>query len=403
MKNRKFVLYSVFVLGCFLLVFSCFSPWTGGDATVTIALGNSENSRVLLPLIGGEPTETLSYEVIISRPGGTQKHSFKPGAPLTVKVVPGKCEITVRAMGDNVYAPAAGFPSTILRALGEWSGNINAGNNTIPVTMYSATEVTNDTQLVEALGVGSDTRKEIIILKGGSPLSLSQSITRPIEIRAERNVTIASFGSSIFTISFGGKLTLKGPLTLDGLGGASLINIPGTNGELYMYDGVILTNANTTSGGGVMVNGGKFYMYGGTITGNNSSSGGNGGGVYVMGGGEFTMSGGIISDNTVTVNGGGVYVANGTFTMQGNAEISDNTAVTNGGGVYVTGASSSFIIAGGTIYGQGHALANTASSGHALFVNGATGPVVFGDGITGIPGETTLGSGVWNDTIYGRP
>jgi len=98
-----------------------------------------------------------------------------------------------------------------------------------------------------------------------------------------------------------------------------------------------------------------------------------------------------------------VYVANGTFTMQGNAEISDNTAVTNGGGVYVTGASSSFIIAGGTIYGQGHALANTASSGHALFVNGATGPVVFGDGITGIPGETTLGSGVWNDTIYGRP
>ena len=401
MKTRKPV-FLLPLLGCLLMVLSaCFTPYTGEEVTVTIGVDNSENGRTLLPLnINGQPTETLSYEVILSSSSRTKQYSFEPGVPLTVKVFQGKYDITVRAMGaSTMYSATAGFPSTILRALGEWSGDIRAGNKMIPVTMYSATEVTTWEQLDAALGGISLPRKEIIILKGGGPLTLGSVliITRPIEIRAESPVTIYSSGSGIFQINgINGKLTLKGPLTLNGNAGSTVITVGGTDGELYIYDGVTITNGfSGTNAGGVIVNTGcKFYMYGGTIAGNITGSTGVGGGVLVMSGSEFTMSGGTITGNTA-YNGGGVS-ASGLFTMLGNAEIYGNNAAMYGGGVYVT-PPGIIRLAGGAIYGQGHPLANFASGGgHALTVlSGAS--ATFGDG-TIIPG-----GGNWNDTIYGKP
>jgi len=91
-------------------------------------------------------------------------------------------------------------------------------------------------------------------------------------------------------------------------------------GTLYVEDGAIINARVITSG--------TFTMNGGIISGNTVSV--SGGGVSVSGG-IFTMNGGEISGNTsISGEGGGVFVSAGEFTMNG-GEISGNNAHTGGG------------------------------------------------------------------------
>ena len=209
-------------------------------------------------------------------------------------------------------------------------------------------------------------------------------------------------GGTISTNRTTSNASLTGAVTSYGSG----VYVTGT---FTMNDGTIsgntasATNTNTgaytanAGGGGVYVTGNaaRFTMNGGTITGNTATatkaSGANsyGGGVYVTGS-AFTMSGGTVSSNTVTVSagtngfGGGVY-ADGAFTMSGTAkissnrapqgggaytvsafgmsggEISDNTATASGGGVYAGSVS----MTGGVISGNA-----AASSGGGVYTAG---------------------------------
>ena len=174
-----------------------------------------------------------------------------------------------------------------------------------------------------------------------------------------------SFGGNLFTVDFGGSLTITGDsgtnLTLDGMKQSpsdSLVKV--TGGTFTLADGGILTN-NTASyhGGGVYVNSGKFEMSGGTIS-DNTANNGHGGGVYVNSG-KFEMSGGTISNNTANngYDGGGVYVNSGTFTMSDDAVISGNTA-DDGGGVYV---SDTFEMSGNAVISG-----NTAGKGGGVYM-----------------------------------
>lgn len=143
------------------------------------------------------------------------------------------------------------------------------------------------------------------------------------------------------------------------------------NGARDGIDGTFTMSGGTISGSkqsGVRNWGGTFTMTGGEVTGNARSGvendgtwnecigtfimqdgtiSGNGGadilGGGVSNGGEFTMNGGVITEN-VAQCGGGVYNT-ATFTMY-DGEISYNTATESGGGVYNRGT---FVMDGGTI------------------------------------------------------
>jgi uncharacterized repeat protein (TIGR02543 family) len=143
----------------------------------------------------------------------------------------------------------------------------------------------------------------------------------------EWTVSLSENGT-LFTVGSGVTLILDKNVTLQGRdNNAPLVKVNG-EGTLVMNNGAKVTGNYFSSfyygnngGGGVHVSGGTFTMYGGTISGNSLSinSGGGGGGVCVSDGGTFTMSGGIISGNFANFNGGyggGVYVNGGTFTKE---------------------------------------------------------------------------------------
>ena len=124
-----------------------------------------------------------------------------------------------------------------------------------------------------------------------------------------------------------------------------------------MNNGTISDNEAQSRGGGVSVDVfGEFTMNGGVIS-NNTASRLEGGGVNVNFDSIFTMTGGTIIDNTAGTNGGGVRTTNNnTFTMS-DGIIGNNTAGANGGGVFVDGISdvltrNTFIMSGGTIDGN---------------------------------------------------
>ena len=131
--------------------------------------------------------------------------------------------------------------------------------------------------------------------------------------------------------------------------------------DFTMNGGIISENA-ATSGGGVYIEEGSFIMNDGSITANELFNSGTsyGGGIYIEKG-DFTMNGGFITNNTKGINqGGGIWVAEtGDFTMT-NGTITGNTAGL-GGGVYLYGLpdegsdKATCTLNGGTITGNSSA------------------------------------------------
>jgi len=172
-----------------------------------------------------------------------------------------------------------------------------------------------------------------------------------LEIPVDKDITLVSDKQDGFwkligaanqpTISVLGKLTLEGVIVTHNSGtyGSGVTVNP--NGTLILSGGVICNNTvefiimpdgNTggENGGGVR-NMGNFSMVGGVITNNTASGEGGGGGVLNIG--NFSMVGGVITNNTASGNGGGVFNYGYGFSMSG-GEISSNTAGYDGGGVY---------------------------------------------------------------------
>lgn len=136
-------------------------------------------------------------------------------------------------------------------------------------------------------------------------------------------------------------------------GGA--VYICGTENPTFtMNGGTIKSCSATSTDPSVVTNGGGLYLENGTVTisGNaeiRECTAINGGGIYLEGG-QVIAHGGYIYDNIVTGgNGGGICIIGGNFAMSkdgegngGNAELFGNTALAsgsaggNGGGIYVT-------------------------------------------------------------------
>lgn len=126
---------------------------------------------------------------------------------------------------------------------------------------------------------------------------------------------------------------------------------------LTLAEGAYISGNESTldsyGGGGIYFNGTELIMLDGVVIEGNKAAG-HGGGVYLCAGKRFTMNGGVIKGNEATGNGGGVYMTKGTFTMTGGV-IGDDTKDTpansnsgkcsnkasKGAGVYIYGVSGS--------------------------------------------------------------
>ncbi len=138
----------------------------------------------------------------------------------------------------------------------------------------------------------------------------------------------------------------------------------GSNGTFTMIGGTIANNTATYGGGVYASSNANFEMKGGTVSNNNAIGSGSTGGGVCFYGDTFTMTGGIISNNTSGLDAGGVRIYAGKFIMNG-GEISNNTAARNGGGVF--SHRGSFTIINGTITNN-----TSISYGGGVYIYGAT-------------------------------
>ena len=164
--------------------------------------------------------------------------------------------------------------------------------------------------------------------------------------------------------SIGGGV-IQGSGTVNGYGGAILMNGSDSNNALTLAGGTI-RGFTAKYGAGVSMGNGTFRMTGGAIR-NCSATGGkaDGGGVYVSGG-SFEMSDGTITACNAANAGGGVYVLSGSFEMSGGS-IEDCTAY-EGAGVKVypsSGKTASFSMTGGEIK-------NCNTNGVSIYAIGGT-------------------------------
>ncbi len=183
-------------------------------------------------------------------------------------------------------------------------------------------------------------------------------------IVCEGNLTLDNCEVSKNSAMNGGGVYIEsGDFTITGGKISENTSIEGEGGGVYVKDGtftiendtLISKNTSCGNGGGVFAEGGIITINGGSISENIFSNDGyGGGGIYLTGTAQLTMTGGKISNNypkeynlSNNTFGGGVYVSGGTFSMAG-GEISNNYGF-YGGGVATEG---SFFMSGGTISGN---------------------------------------------------
>ena len=375
---KKF--YGFIVLIPVIVLAACFSLWSEDEATLSLVL-SGEQSRTLIN--ADEVSEINHFYVFLEGPGGRTERDFSGGIA-SIKLVPGKWTVTVKAYKPNPNQPGSSAPVTvgddshaeILRAIGTKTLTLKPGDNPPEtVNMTSVTEVWEWWDLMAAI-VKDDyiegDREEIILIRndllassstavmddeGNTDTFYSVPIERKITLMAEKPVTISRgfLNDHFFEVGEVGILNLGmkgmgGTITIDGgwdelnpsstTSDSPIIFVSG-GGQLFMHDGVILQNRRNTIGttpGGAVYVGGSFIIDGGLITGNYCPTGG---AVYVDENREFTMTGGIISGNFGSDGygfgaGGAVYVDSGIFDMTGGT-IKGNTALSSGGAVYIKG------------------------------------------------------------------
>ena len=166
------------------------------------------------------------------------------------------------------------------------------------------------------------------------------------------SITGGEIYSNTATTNGGGINTNGGTVTLTGVSigkednNAYMPNTAKVGGGIYMADGTVTIQKNSTTnvksfiignnanagdgtGGGIHKEAGTISISDTEITGNTSLKAG--GGLFSKG--TTTITDCEITSNSATTTGGGIHMANGTLNLS-DIEITDNTATTNGGGIY---------------------------------------------------------------------
>jgi hypothetical protein len=292
----------------------------------------------------------------------------------------------------KVSAIIEGIESPQSISISASTGSVVPDNGLAAKLLWLKTYVESNSLYIIELNSDENIGPQTLSYSGKSGVTIAMS-----GVGGMRTVGLSSNGA-MFTVSNGVTLVLDNNITLQGLGSnsSSLVRVA-DGGTLVMNTGSTVTGntysstSSSVAGGGVRVNYGTFTMNGGTISGNTititatSNVSASGGGVFVSYG-TFTMNGGIISNNAAYSRsnssgaasyGGGVYAGYGTtFTMNGGT-ISSNFASSTanysssayGGGVYTE---ESFRMSGGVIYGGIAAEGNSAGRGDVLYRDGGT-------------------------------
>ncbi len=132
-----------------------------------------------------------------------------------------------------------------------------------------------------------------------------------------------------------------------------------------------ITGGYTTYGGGIYIDGGKFYMYQSAIFANKATDAA---GIFVTNSGEVNIYDGIILKNIASRTGGGICSLNISKINVYGGHIFQNTATHSGGGIYgyeecirIYGGKISYNKAG--VAGGGVGLANSANSSKKAIIN----------------------------------
>ena len=297
-------LYAVLTVICMAALVSCFSPWEGGDGTITFVF--SDNGGLGISPAGFTPFNTgyNSYEIRLTGPGGIELRetvtlSAEPGMSREVRiaVTPGDWIVSVREFFQGDVFERIGFSESVTVRAGQSVG--------APVEMMTAVKVDSLDQLTDAL---TSSNYRVLVLTNGIDAMSDFSINNHITLISDGDFAIRRgddypYNDAFFLISNNGSLTLgmpgmSGSITIDGAGieaANALIYIE--SGTLVMHSGVTLTGGRTgiTHPGSAVSIGdyGSFTMHGGTITGNQGGYGV----VFVGFRRVFDRHGGTISGN----------------------------------------------------------------------------------------------------------
>ena len=351
--------YGLLAAICLVTLSACFSPWSDGEGTITIAFGAADpGGRVA---IQDDDTDDLTHRVTLTSPGRVPVEGYFPGrGSMTFTVDPGVWAIEIRTYSSPELYNAANaslalgalqgnnrFPSEMLRAIGVGQAEVIAGRNATPtIPMISAVEVANQAQLRRAIslartdGAGRADGGEKIIF-----ITESFTVSDTFNIEAGTvNITLASTEEDGVTITRAQNNTGV-MFHVEGKGNTLRLGRPGMSGSITIDGG---RPGITATGSIIEVRAGATLEMnrGVTLTGNAGNNVLLGGAVHVGADGTFVMRGGVVSNNRAAY-GGGVYV-------DGNAERFEKT--------------------GGVIYGSGESVpsdsANTATGrGNAVFIS----------------------------------
>lgn len=243
---------------------------------------------------------------------------------------------------------------------------------------------------------------ENIVMTGAVTVNNGNSLT----IDLNGHTLTAAENSRAFFIQNGaltiedstGRGVIQGSGTVNGYGGAILMNGSDSNNALTLSGGTI-RGFTATNGAGVSMGNGTFRMTDGAIR---NCSATDGGGVYVFGG-SFEMTDGTISACNATNAGGGVYVSSGSFEMSGGSI--ENCTAHEGAGVKVhasSGETASFSMKGSgeiqncntdgvSIFARGNGISKFTMDGGTIEDNG-------GDGVRVDAGSAVMSGGSVKDS-----
>jgi hypothetical protein len=338
-----------------------YSARTPHPVTITNT-GNQPTGVLAVALTGaGSSAFTLDPPTTVASIAAGSSGSFTV-APKT-GLTAGTHTATVSVTGGNGISASFGV-SFEVRLPQTFSGLITHLNGTANSPSASYTLPSGAETYTTALILTTANSPATVVIDGGGRVITGGTNSITVGEGVSLTLTNITFTTLPFTVEAGGTLVLEtGAVVRESNGAGVTIN----DGILEMKDGALVT-ANGASGVLMDGAGARFTMDGGEISYNigtrisieNDQHGDEktmGGGVNVQGG-EFTMNGGLISNNSVihhkpstfSASGGGVALsgANTVFTMNG-GKITENTAESHGGGLAMFGENAVFTMTDGEI------------------------------------------------------
>jgi len=252
-------LYLVIMAICMMALVSCFSPWEGGDGTITIAF--SDNSGSSVRSAGFTPFNAAggTYEIRLIGPGGVELIETVPmgvSVRVQIAVIPGDWTVSVRSIDNNGDLAGIGFADTPVTVI--------AGQSSEPVQiiMNTAFGTSSFSELEQAINSATDFSHAYILISGNIEIGSRLVVTNgAITFIPDGEITISrgvDFADDLFRADDGGALILgrpsmSGSIIIDGKGRLAffpLINVS-SGGHMEMHNGVTLRgNPSVGNGGG---------------------------------------------------------------------------------------------------------------------------------------------------------